>query len=397
MLFPSRLRYVLYGAVASISLISLSVSAGAADGVFGEYFNNIIRDASSCGTNTAITGFTATAGASFGTQRCTTFQNIVKSVLGTSSATDGQAVVWFNTDGSPKYGDVNWRNSGWNISYTGGNIGIGTDTPGAKLDIQWGDLKLGNKVFRPGTDGWIRLWDTIGDYRWQWLAAGNLWTNWALYSAGEIRSDTSITSPWFTVNSNSWGLQPNFPSGWSMVTQGYGLLNSNPQDTNGSINVNDIYIRSVWKWASQVGGWPKILYQQSCPARHETISRRWTTPGGANYWGYCNLYVWWNGAPPQCESCANWEKCHMVTSNTWDAVMCIDNTANPWPLPICGSNNSSPSCNVGFIWATVSNTEGTTRNDTWNCKNNDDIQVSCSSSYYDSSLEPQFYNYDIQL
>lgn len=93
MLFPSRLRYVLYGAVASISLISLSVSAGAADGVFGEYFNNIIRDASSCGTNTAITGFTATAGASFGTQRCTTFQNIVKSVLGTSSATDGQAVV----------------------------------------------------------------------------------------------------------------------------------------------------------------------------------------------------------------------------------------------------------------------------------------------------------------
>lgn len=92
-MFSPQLRYFLYGTVLSASLISLSVQAGTADGVFGDYFNNIIRDASSCGTNTAITGFTATAGASFGTQRCTTFQDIVKSVLGTSSAIDGQAVV----------------------------------------------------------------------------------------------------------------------------------------------------------------------------------------------------------------------------------------------------------------------------------------------------------------
>ena len=140
-MFSSQLRYFLYGTILSASLISLSVSAGTADGVFGEYFNNIIRDSTNCGINTAITWFTSTAGASFGIQRCTTFQNIVQSVLGISSAIDGQAVVWFNLDGSPKYGDVNWRNSGGNISYTGGNLGIGTDTPAAKLEVN-GNVKF---------------------------------------------------------------------------------------------------------------------------------------------------------------------------------------------------------------------------------------------------------------
>ena len=93
MLHTSQLRYFIYGTVLSASLISLSVSAGTADGVFGEYFNNIIKDSTNCGINTAITGFTSTAGASFGIQRCTTFQDIVKSVLGSSSTIDGQAVV----------------------------------------------------------------------------------------------------------------------------------------------------------------------------------------------------------------------------------------------------------------------------------------------------------------
>ena len=48
-----------------------------------------------------------TAGTTFGTQKCNTFQTIVKSVLGSSStAPDGQAVIGLNTDGSLKYGSV---------------------------------------------------------------------------------------------------------------------------------------------------------------------------------------------------------------------------------------------------------------------------------------------------
>ena len=36
-----QLRYFVYGSLLSASLISLSVSAGAADGVFGDYFTRM--------------------------------------------------------------------------------------------------------------------------------------------------------------------------------------------------------------------------------------------------------------------------------------------------------------------------------------------------------------------
>ena len=45
--------------------------------------------------------------------------------------------------GSPIYGDVNWhKDVSENISYTGaGNVGIGTNTPGATLTIS-GNLQI---------------------------------------------------------------------------------------------------------------------------------------------------------------------------------------------------------------------------------------------------------------
>ncbi|NRH21601.1 hypothetical protein HOO68_06185, partial [Candidatus Gracilibacteria bacterium] len=57
-------------------------------------------------------------------------------------APSGQAVVGFDLNGDPVYGDVNWHKDGTeNISYTGaGNVGIGTDTPAFKLDIQSGSI-----------------------------------------------------------------------------------------------------------------------------------------------------------------------------------------------------------------------------------------------------------------
>jgi hypothetical protein len=51
----SKIKYSTYGAIISFSLITLSVSATNTDGIFGDYFRNIINDADSCGTNTAIT------------------------------------------------------------------------------------------------------------------------------------------------------------------------------------------------------------------------------------------------------------------------------------------------------------------------------------------------------
>ncbi|MBC7503941.1 hypothetical protein H7169_03140, partial [Candidatus Gracilibacteria bacterium] len=91
MLYNSRLRYTLYGMIASASLISISAQAAGPDGVFGDYFTNMTT---SCGANEAITGFN-TAPATYGMRICTTFQSIVGSVLGTGISPTGSAVVGF--------------------------------------------------------------------------------------------------------------------------------------------------------------------------------------------------------------------------------------------------------------------------------------------------------------
>ena len=79
----TNLRYFLYGIVLATSLSSLASQAAGPDGVFGDYFQNMITDAASCGAGTAITGFDSTLGTGFGTQECTTFDNLVKTVLTT--------------------------------------------------------------------------------------------------------------------------------------------------------------------------------------------------------------------------------------------------------------------------------------------------------------------------
>ncbi len=311
-MFSLQLRYFLYGTIISASLISLSVQAWTNDGVFGDYFTRIIGG---CPTNTVITGFDSTASASYGTRQCSSLQSILGAIFGSSVAPDWQAMIWFNPDGTPKYGDVNWKKVSSDISYVAGSVGIGTNAPTAKLEVSWTTktniLQLWNKVLRPGTDWWIRIWDSVGDYNGQGLAAGNLWTNWTLYSAGDVHSDTSLTTPWFSVSYDSWGLKPNFPSGWSMVTQWYGWLNSNPQDSNGSIHVNDIFLRSIGKWMSQIGQWSAInqISLWTCTENHQCDDWQIIDWAWASYW--CDgqissqstcINVWWNSWGRGCRN-----------------------------------------------------------------------------------------------
>jgi len=61
----------------------------------------------------------------------------------------------------------------------------------------------------------------------------------------------------------------------------------------------------------------------ACPANKIPIARYWTQAGGSNYGHYCHLQTGWAGVThPSCESCVNWEKCHMVYSQTWSATAC---------------------------------------------------------------------------
>jgi hypothetical protein len=79
-----QLRYFFYGTILSVSLISLSVSAGTADGVFGDYFTRIIG---SCTTNTVVTGFDSTAH-TYGARQCSSLQSLLGTLFGSSVAPD---------------------------------------------------------------------------------------------------------------------------------------------------------------------------------------------------------------------------------------------------------------------------------------------------------------------
>ena len=60
-----------------------------------------------------------------------------------------------------------------------------------------------------------------------------------------------------------------------------------------------------------------------CPAGSEVRTRYWTTPSCSNGGGVCSLYIGWSGAPPMCESCADWERCHICASTTWSKAFCV--------------------------------------------------------------------------
>ena len=60
----------------------------------------------------------------------------------------------------------------------------------------------------------------------------------------------------------------------------------------------------------------------TCPGGQQTLSRRWTTPACSASGGACAPYQGWNGSPTSCESCVDWEKCHICYASSWDAVMC---------------------------------------------------------------------------
>lgn len=49
--------------------------------------------------------------------------------------------------------DSRWSRSGGNIAFTGGNVGIGTVTPGAKLDVN-GDIHISGDLY---STGWTLL------------------------------------------------------------------------------------------------------------------------------------------------------------------------------------------------------------------------------------------------
>ncbi|MBC7503718.1 hypothetical protein H7169_02005, partial [Candidatus Gracilibacteria bacterium] len=243
-IFKTKARYTLYGVIASASIISISAQAAGLDGVFGDYFTNMTT---SCGANEAITGFN-TAPATYGMRICTTFQSIVGSVLGTGIAPTGSAVVGFAPiTGAAIFAPVSdniWQKSGGNISYSGWNVGIGTTTPGAKLEVN-GQVKITGGT--PGLDK-VLTSDATGLASWtskNQVCPGNQPSNicygdGALFSNNTGYGNTAIGENSLLNNTQGVGNTANGRSSLFNNTTGYANtaygVNSLYSNTTGSFN-----------------------------------------------------------------------------------------------------------------------------------------------------------------
>ena len=108
-------------------------------GYFAQYFQNIIGSGD-CVTGSIVTGFDASAGVTYGTRVCTGINPLIETFLRAYlPEIPGKVFAGMDTGGNPVFVDSNWKLNAGNLFYTGGNVGIGTSTPNAKLEVRGGD------------------------------------------------------------------------------------------------------------------------------------------------------------------------------------------------------------------------------------------------------------------
>ena len=251
----------------SVSIIThaaaptLSPSGWNAGWKFQEIFTNIIWTWP-CAVDHVITGFDPTPGGNYGRANCTLFQTLLGSIFSSSTGWPGQAVVWFNPDGTLKYAlmsDTNWKNSAGNISYTGGNVGIGTNNPLYKLSVY--TPAGGNWIGRfASPDGAINIWPANGG--WSHIYADNVDRPFIF--------NTDIFSINGTFSSYNGSLTLGTSNGWPISTPRLTILHP-----NGNVGI----------WTNtpnaklQVDGGPNMTagYNRNTTfyANHPTVQFKW--------------------------------------------------------------------------------------------------------------------------
>ncbi|WP_339057735.1 shufflon system plasmid conjugative transfer pilus tip adhesin PilV [Candidatus Regiella endosymbiont of Tuberolachnus salignus] len=180
---------------------------------------------------------------------------------------------------------------------------------------------------------------------------GNLHAGGAITTAKTLSAKGNITTDgWFVTKGNEGWYSEKGQGGWHMndktwikafngksiytegtVRGGYVKLD-NISVAGAKCNENGLLSRDKTgaTLSCQSGVWGAsgkmdIVHgtNPACPANKIPIARYWTQAGGSNYGNYCHLQTGWAGVThPSCESCVNWEKCHMVYSQTWSATAC---------------------------------------------------------------------------
>jgi len=169
-----KLKSFILGILISSSFISI-ITYAHSDGVFGEYFDRMVQP---CGLpgSTIINGFSS-GSTDYGTISCKSLFNLLGTIFGPSVPSANSSIIGFSTTGEIIYAPDIWKEAGSDISYTGGNVGIGTSIPSTKLHIFGGNLSVNNWTN-------IVIWDASAFVTTSIVANGSSYFNWGNVGIG---------------------------------------------------------------------------------------------------------------------------------------------------------------------------------------------------------------------
>ena len=247
-------------------------------GKFSTYFSNMVQTGP-CATGYVLTGFAASNNADYGKRSCTLLKAIMWSIYG-STAPANTVFNGFKSNGDIRWSPMTtWLKSWTALYYNGGNVGIGTASPTAKLEVagvtKVDKIQLWNKVVLSwvgdahGNDGWIRVFDVSQQnnptggiaYGNNGIAAANLWARDNVYA-------WRVTSSNMTVY--------NAPVTWTDV--------ANKAYVDGKINIPKLKNCS-WEWHDTLVHHNDSLRKRYICSWGKIVAWMWSSEESA-FWEY---------------------------------------------------------------------------------------------------------------
>jgi hypothetical protein len=139
------------------------------NGQFADYFTNL-RTFAPCDPWYILQRFKSDMN-----WECRNFEEVMKEYIAANPAPAGKVLQWFNsTNGQPVYGN-GWSSNALDIYYNG-NVGIGINSPTAKLDVRW------NILAHNGYGNWLYIWGDASGNDFEIWASGSTVSNIAFYN-----------------------------------------------------------------------------------------------------------------------------------------------------------------------------------------------------------------------
>jgi hypothetical protein len=207
---------------------------------------------------------------------------VTQRVIGMTGASIGKTWTRSQNSGTQAGGWTGW----YQTADPNVNVGLGSGSVSATGNIQAGSTVTGNAAVNSGGTMWAagNIQSAAGVY-------GNL-----LYSSGDLQSNgNAINYTGRTYNVGDDWAYLSYTSGWN--------TNAQPQAARGSAYLNDVYLRSIGKWASQLSATGQTRIGVNGLAFYSNGGYSWITVTTTNKYGpqdgthtaWTNYYVYVNG------------------------------------------------------------------------------------------------------